>query len=229
MFLDGNQKSDGDFDMCWVLAFRAMEKIGYAMAYEPKTVRLSVAGNMTVAFPSDYVSWTKIGILNDNGEVSTLKINNALTTFKDVNPNRLQQISGDINSGFATLTQVPFFLNYYYNNQYTALFGVGGGLIQYGECRVDERNNVIVLAPDFKYSSIILEYLSSPEMNGDYEILSSMKEAVIAFIEWKMKLAPRELFYAEMVEARRTLPKKKFTLQNFNQVIRESNGQKLLA
>lgn len=229
MFLDANNKSMGDFDMCWVLAFRAMEKIGYAMAYEPKTVRLPVSGNMTVTFPSDYVSWTKIGVLNEKGEVSTLKINNALTTFKDLNPNRLQQIDGDISSGFLTLTTSPFFFNYYYNNQYSQLFGVGGGLIQYGECRVDEGNNVIILPPDFKFTSIILEYLSSPEMDGDYQILTTMKEAVIAFIEWKMKLAPRELFYAEMIEARRTLPKKKFTLQSMNQVIRESNGMKLLS
>jgi hypothetical protein len=229
MFLDEHDKSMGDFDKAWVLAFRGMEKLGYAIAYEPKTLRLPVSGNKTVPFPTDYVSWTKIGILTNEGKVSTLKINNSITTFKDNNPNRLQQINGDVQSGFSTLTSIPYYLNYYFDGQYMPLFGVGGGLVQYGECRVDEKNNVVVLSPDFKYDSIIFEYINSPEMDGDYQILSSLREAVIAFIAWKMKLGARADFYGEAVEARRTLPKKKVTLQVINQVIRESTGMKLLA
>lgn len=229
MFLDETDKSNGDFEKAWVLGFRAFEKLNYAISDEPKTVRLAVGGNQTVPFPSDYRRWSKIGILNNNGEVSTLKINNALTTFKDLNPNRLSQINGDVNDGLPFLTANPFFLNYFYNGSYMPLFGAGGGLIQFGECRVDETNNVIILPPDFKYSEIILEYMSCPQQDGDYQILDSMKEAVIAFIKWKMKLGSREEFYAEAIEARRTLPGKRVTLQTLNQVIRESNGFKLLS
>lgn len=229
MFLDENDKSIGDMDKAWILAFRAMDKLGYAMVYEPKTIRIPKNGNQTVTLPSDYRSWSKIGILTDNGEVSTLKVNTALTTFKDTNPNRLSQINGDVGDGLPLLTVNSFYLNYYYNGMYMPLFGVGGGLIQYGECRVDEGNNVIILAPDFRYDSIILEYLSSPQMDGDYQIRDTLKEAVIAFIKWKMKLGTREEFYAEAVEARRTLPGKKFNLQTINQILRESTGMKLLA
>jgi hypothetical protein len=228
-FLDEMNKSGGDFDAAWLLAFRALDKLGYAMAFEPKTVRLPIGGNKTVKLPSDCRSWSKIGILNTNGEVSTLKINNALTTFKDTNPNRLSQINGDIGDGLPLLANNTFFLNYYYDGMFMPLFGVGGGLIQYGECRVDDANNVIILSPDFRFDSIILEYISCPQMDGDYQIRDSLKEAVIAFIKWKMKLGTREEFYAEAVEARRTLPGKKFTLQTINQVLRESNGMKLLS
>lgn len=229
MFLDENAKSMGDFDMCWILAFRAMDKLNYQISDEPKTVRLPVSANKTVSFPSDYRRWIKIGILNSTGEVSTLRINNSLTTFKDNNPNRLAKINGDINDSIPFLTSNAFFLNYFYNGSYMPLFGVQGGLIQYGECRVDETNNVIILSPDFQYDSIILEYMSCPQMDGDYQIIDSMKEAVIAFIAWKMKLAPRENFYAEAVEARRTLPGKRVDLQTINQILRESTGMKLLA
>lgn len=228
-FLDETGKSGGDFDSAWLLAFRAMDKLNYSFAAEPKTVRIPVSGNKTVPFPSDYRSWSKIGILNDNGEVTTLKINNALTTFRDTNPNRLSQINGDVSDALPLLTGNPFFINYYYNGAYMPLFGFRGGLIQYGECKVDDANNVIVLPPDFKYDSIILEYISAPEKDADFQVRDSLKEAIIAFIKWKMKLGTREEFYAEAVEARRTLPGKKFTLQNFNQIIRESNGMKLLA
>jgi hypothetical protein len=229
MFLDETDKSNGDFEKAWVLAFRGMDKLKYSIADEPKSVRLPLGGNKTVPFPSDYRRWSKIGILNSNGEVSTLKINNALTTFKDNNPNRLSQINGDINDGLPFLTSNPFYLNYFYNGSYMPLFGVGGGLIQFGEVKVDETNKVFIFPPDFKYDSIILEYMSCPQMDGDYQILDSMKEPVIAFIKWKMKLGPREEFYAEAIDARRTLPGKRVNLQTINQVIRESNGMKLLA
>lgn len=228
-FLEQYDKSIGDFKKAWRLAFRAMDQLNYQIADEPKTVRLPVGANKTVPFPSDYRRWIKIGILNSTGEVSTLRINNALTTFKDNNPNRLAKINGDINDSIPFLTSNTFFLNYFYNGSYMPLFGVQGGLIQYGECRVDETNNVIILSPDFQYDSIILEYMSCPQMDGDYMIVDSMKEAIIAFIGWKMKLAPREEFYAAAVEARRTLPGKRVDLQTINQILRESTGMKLLA
>jgi hypothetical protein len=193
------------------------------------TVRLPVSGNKTVAFPADYISWVKIGILNNHGEVSTLKINNALTTYKDTNPNRIEKLTSDITDAFPSILNNPFYLNYFYNNTYQPLFGVGGGLIQHGSCRVDDKNNIIILEPDFKFDSIILEYLSSPEKNGDYQVPIICQEAIISFINWKCKLGPREEYIAEKINARRRMPKKKVNLQNINAVIRESNGMKLLA
>ena len=48
------------------------------------------------------------------------------------------------------------------------IFGIGGGLIQYGSCRVDEENRVVILDEHFKYEQIIFECIVSPEKNGDY-------------------------------------------------------------
>lgn len=225
--IDETNESIGSFDKCWILGFRALVDLFLDVIAEALTVRLPVSGNKTVAFPSDYISWVKIGILNEIGEVSTLKINNALTTFKDTNPNRLEQINGDINDAAPLLLGSPFYLNYYYNNTYQPLFGVGGGLIQYGECRVDDENNLIVLPPDFRFDSIILEYISSPQKNGDYTVPIVAQEAIIAFIKWKSKTGSRDEYYAAKVEARRRMPKKKVHLQQINQVLRESEGQKL--
>lgn len=225
--IDETNESIGSFDRAWVLAFRGLVDMLFDVTAEPLTVRLPLLGNKTVPFPSDYLAWVKIGVLNENGEVSTLKINNALTTFKDTNPNRLQQINGDINDAAPLLLGSPFYLNYYYNNTYQPLFGVGGGLIQYGECRVDDENNIIVLPPDFRFDSIILEYFSSPEKNGDYTVPIVAQEAIIAFIKWKSKTGSRDEYYAAKIEARRRMPKKKVHLQQINQVLRESEGQKL--
>lgn len=227
--LDECNKSDGDFDRYWVLAFRALVDMLLDITAEPITVRLPVSLNQTVVFPSDYISWVKIGILNADGQVSTLKINNALTTFKDTNPNRLSQLEPDITDKLPVLLNSPFYVNYFYNGMYQPLFGVGGGLIQYGECRVDEGNRVIVLSPHFKYTHIIFEYISSPEKNGDYTVPIQTQEAIIAFIKWKDKIGTRIEYIAEKTAARRRMPKKKVNLQSVNALLRESNGMKLLA
>lgn len=225
--LDETKQSIGSFDECWTLAFRGLVDMLFDVTAEAITVRLPVLGNKTVPFPSDYLSWVKIGILNENGEVSTLAINNALTTLKDTNPNRLGKLTADITDAAPLLLGSPFYLNYYYNNTYQPLFGVGGGLIQYGECRVDDENNMIVLSPDFRFDSIILEYFSSPEKNGDYTVPIIAQEAIIAFIKWKSKMGTRDEYYAEKINTRRRMPKKKVHLQQLNQILRESDGMKL--
>lgn len=225
--IDETNESIGSFDRAWVLAFRGLVDMLFDVTAEAITVRLPVLGNKTVPFPADYLSWVKIGILNENGEVSTLKINDALTTFKDNNPNRLDQINGDVNDAAPLLLGSPFYLNYYYNNTYQPLFGVGGGLIQYGECRIDDKNNIIVLPPDFRFDSIILEYISSPQKNGDYHVPIVAQEAIIAFIKWKSKTGTEREYVSAQIKARRRMPKKKVSLQKINQVLRESEAQKL--
>lgn len=225
--LDETEQSMGSFDRYWVMAFRALVDIFFTISAEPITVRLPVAANKTVTFPSDYLSWCKIGILNDNGEVCTIKINNALTTYKDNNPNRLSRLTADVNNAFPLIINNPYYLNYFYNGTYVPLFGVGGGLIQFGSCTVDETNRVIVLEPNFQYTEVILEYLSAPEKNGDYTVPIVCQEAIIAFIKWKAKQGPREEYYAAKIEARRSMPKKKVNLQQVNQTIRESETFKL--
>jgi hypothetical protein len=225
--LDELNESMGSFDRFWVLSFRALVDLLLDISGEPITIRIPVSGNKTVTFPPDLITWIKIGILNNNGEVSTLKINNALTTFKDTNPNRLEKLTADVSDAFPFLLSNPYYLNFYYNGQYQPLFGVGGGLVQFGECRVDDENNVIILPTDFRFDSIILEYISSPEKNGDYTVPLACQEAVISFIKWKTKQGPREEYISDKISARRRMPKKKVTLQNINQVIRESEAMKL--
>lgn len=227
--LDEEDQSIGTFDKYWIFAFRGLVDLLFDVTAEPITVRLPILGNKTVPFPDDYISWNKIGVLNNNGEVSTLKINNALTKYKDSNPNRIQKLTPDITDTYPLLINNPYYLNYYYNGIYQPLFGVGGGLVQYGECTVDEENNLIVLNPEFRYDHIILEYISSPEKNSDYTVPLYTQEALIAWIKWKAKRGSRQEYIAEKTNARRRAPKKRVNLQSFNQVIRESNGQKLLA
>jgi hypothetical protein len=221
-WLDENSKSEKDFDKAWVMAFRALIKIGNQIAFEPMTVRLPVnTGNMTVTLPAGYIKWTKLGIINGSGEVCTLKINNSLTFWRDTNPNRLTNISPDIpDQNVSMYLQSPFFYNYYFGSVYSPYFGIGGGLVQYGDVRVDEANNIIVLDPQYGFPDILLEYIGSPQKNNDYQIQTCCQEAVISFLNWKFKLGTSADYYAALIEARRSL--KPITLQEIQQAIREN-------
>jgi hypothetical protein len=229
-FLDEYNKSEGDRDKAWIMAFRAWTEVGFNIAFEPMTVRLPVdTGNMTVILPAGYIKWTKIGVINASGEVAFLKRNTSLTKWRDNNPNRLAAITPDIPdmdvSGFV---QSPYFYNYYFWNIYAPYFGAGGGgLITYGDFDVDEVNNVIVLSPTYGFADILLEYIGSPQQNNDYQIPIVCQEAVIAFIAWKFRLNTEQNYYNRLIESRRKL--KPITLQEIQQSIRENQKYALKA
>lgn len=216
---DQYEKSIGDFDRMWILGMRGLEQMHFNISAEPKTIRIPVNGNKTATLPADYISWVKIGLIDQNGQVSTLRINNALTTFKDNNPNRLSLLTADVNNGWLGNIENSPFLNYYQDGLYTPLFGIGGGLIQFGECRVDEKNNIIVLPPDYRFDDVLLEYVSCPEKDDDYKVDRRVREALITFIAWKMRLDTDTNFYARLTEARREI--KPLHLQYVSQIIRE--------
>jgi len=225
--IDELNLSIGEFDKMWILGLRALADMTFDVSGQTKTVRLPVSGNKTVLLPEDCLSWVKIGILDDKGQINTLKVNNALTTFRDTNPNRIGDLTPDISNSIGNQALVPYYSNFYYAGGSYNLFGVGNGVITYGECKVDEPNRVIILNTDFKYDSIMFEYLSCPQKDSEYQVMTCLQEAIISFIKWKMKMGGREEYMSDKINARRRLPKKKFILQSFQQVIRESNGFKL--
>lgn len=226
--LDEEQKSAGSEDRCWLLGLRGLTDMNYDIGAQPKTVELALQGNKTAAFPSDCLSWNKVGLVDEGGQLNVLKINGALTTYRDNNPNRLSDIQPQIESGIGNFPIIPFY-NYYYSGNSYQLFGYRNGLITYGDCNVDDKNRVIIFPPDFAYSTVLFEYTSSPERDNDYQVPTVFQEAIIMFIRWKLKLAKDYEYYAEVTKARRRLPKKKFVLQSFNQVIREAQSMKLKA
>jgi hypothetical protein len=225
--LDELDKSSADLDKFWLLGHRALTQLNYSFSGKTKTIRQPLLGNKTAPLPPDCISWTKIGILDNNGQINTLRINNSLITFRDTNPDRLQDLTADVNNSIGNLALVPYYSNYYYGGGVYQLFGVGNGIITYGECKVDEPNRIIIFSPDFKYDAVMIEYVSSPELDYDYQVPSYLNEAIIAFIKWKLKVGSYQEWVAAQIIARRSVPKKKFVLQSFNQVIRDSNGMKL--
>lgn len=226
-FLDENDKSSGSFDKAWLLAFRALVDIGLDMSFEPKTARIPKNANNTVNLPPDYISWSKIGVLNANGQVSTIKINPSLSKWGDKSPNRITDLAPEIpsNLGQFGIASYPYYLNFWNNGSFQPLFGAGSGLLQYGSCVFDEPNGVIVLDVNYPFDDVILEYLSSPEKDGDYRIDLCCQEAVIAFISWKFKLNNEQNYMNRKIEAHRRL--KPIRIQEVQDAIRDTVGFKV--
>jgi len=85
---------------------------------------------------------------------------------------------------------------------------------------VDEKNMVIVMSPSYPFADVLVEYLSNPQQDNDYQIEVVCQEALIAFIKWKFKMAPEREYYTRMIEARRKL--KPIRLQEIQQAIRQN-------
>lgn len=184
MYIDESRQTTKEFRRLWALAFRGLTDIGLDVSWTPKQVVIEVNNNKTVNIPDDYLDWVRVGVFNSDGELATLNVNEQLTTYKGSSTNRLadiqSQLGQDINNN-----QYPYWYGYWGDQDYEHYFGVGSSLIQAGECKVDAVNNLILLDPNFGYTSVILEYIGSPMMDDDYAIDFKAQEALIAWLAWK--------------------------------------------
>lgn len=152
----------------------------------PTSRRICVDGNKTCQLPEDYIKWSKVGVLNSQGEVATLHHNSNLTTTGAGSPDRLSQNTGGYTTSFNQLSAL-YYLNFidnewgYYGHN---LYGVSGNeLASLGDFKVDEKCGVIILDNCFSEPYIILEYLAAPDEN--YEVPIQAQEALIAWLSWK--------------------------------------------
>ena len=112
-YLDESEQGNQKYFKCWNLAFRAMTELGLDFFYTVKSVKLPVNQNLTVNLPEDYLNYTKVGILNAQGEIIPLEFNNNLTTAFDLQPTRLSQTQDPtVFNGYSP--QGIVWWNYYY-------------------------------------------------------------------------------------------------------------------
>lgn len=229
--LDELSKSGiGNMDKAWVFGLRGIVDIGYEISFEPETFRLAVPSNKVVPIPANSLGVTKVGLLDNNGEISVLRTNNALTKWRDLSPERLGDLqTNNINDSVSNISNPQWFFNYYMNGNYFNLFGVRTGIITYGSCTIDEKNQQIILDPNFQYDSILVECITSPQQNDDYMIETCLQEALIEWIKLKFGKGSQDDYTRALLKGRRRLEKKKVNLATVNQVIRESVAMKLLS
>src|SRR5215469_15001262 len=86
-YVDEAEMSEHRYFKLFNIAIRGMEELGLDFFYTIRSVKLPVNSNKTVFLPDDFLMESKVGVLNDRGEVIVLKQNNKLTTYADLNTN----------------------------------------------------------------------------------------------------------------------------------------------
>jgi hypothetical protein len=183
LYLDRAEQSIHKYYKCWQLAFSGMEEMGLDFFYQIKSVKLPLNANLTVSLPADYLNYSKVGVLNSQGEIIPMGYNNKLTTYADLLPNRLQQTQDNtINDLVAFNT--PIWYNYWNNGLFTNLYGVPSGSPFIGSFKIDNHNGVILLSENFGYDYIMLEYVATPIQGQEYFIPIQFKTALMWYIAY---------------------------------------------
>lgn len=192
-FLDSADDSSHAFRRLYNIGVRGCREFNLDILGTLKTVVLDVQPNNTAYLPTDYLSYSKIGVLNNRGEVVTYKRNDQLSQWNDI----YTQQAGERQTGAPILnTLTPYFdqntypnwyYNYYLAGTYYNLFGADSGTPKVGEYKLDETNGLILLDPYNQYPQVVLEYLADgyDSTADDYEIDSRAEEAFLCYLRWK--------------------------------------------
>jgi hypothetical protein len=183
-YIDQAKMNSSEFRRLWPIAVRGVEEVGLDVFLTAKTEKLMVNANKTVDLPSDYIGFSKVGVLNPDGEVSTLRKNNNLTSYKIDQSDRLTS-NYDGTSGNNYRLQDMAYVNYYDGARYVNVFGAGAKLNTMGTFDIDEEKCILYLDNEFGFDYVILEYFSSPADDPNYKIPIQVKEAVLSYIAWK--------------------------------------------
>jgi hypothetical protein len=184
-YIDSSEQSIHKYTKLYNIAYRGMEKLGLDFFYKIKTVKIPIdTTNYTANLPNDYISYSKIGVLNSKGEIIPLKFNNKLTFYADQQPDRLALTQDN------TITQwyqqgAPIFYNYWDGYGFNNIYGIPSGSPNVGSFSIDDANGVILLNQNFYYDYIMVEYLASANPEEKYMIPIQFREALIAWLAWQ--------------------------------------------
>lgn len=191
-FLNSADQGSPEFMRLWnMLVWGLKTEFNLNITGVFKTVILEVNANKTVYLPCDCITYSKIGQLNDKGEVVTYKRNDQLSTLitgvTDNRTNGAPVVSGAIGiNGLFPFGQ-GYYVNYFYQGVSYQLYGANSGTVTRGEYKVDDDQGLIFLSQDTHASSIVLEYLSNGYEDGccDYSVDVRAAECMKTYLRWQ--------------------------------------------
>jgi hypothetical protein len=183
-YLDQSEQGIHKYYKIWQLAFRGLEQLGLDFFYTVKSVKLPVNNNKTVSLPSDFVKYTKIGVLNNNGEIAEIKFNNNLTTFADLLPDRNDKIEDNYLFGNYNWKSTTFY-NYCGVMGGGVVYGIPSGGAYIGSFKIDPENNLVVLNESYGYDYLMVEYIASPKEGEEILLPVQFREALISYVSWQ--------------------------------------------
>ena len=184
-YIDQSEQGVHKYAKLYNIAFRGMQEMGLDFFYKIRSVKIPIdTTNYTAQLPNDYVSYTKIGVLNSKGEIIPLKFNNKMTFYADQQPDRLA-LTQDNTLVTWYQQNAPLFYNYWDGYGFTNIYGAPSGSPFVGQFNIDDSNGVVLLNENFYYDYIMIEYLSSGNPDETYMIPLQFREAMIALLAWK--------------------------------------------
>jgi hypothetical protein len=193
--IDSKDSSSHEFRRMYNIGVRGVREFNTDIVGNFSTKLLDVNANKTADLPEDYVSYSKMGVINEKGEIVTLRSNPQLSNYNighPLNPDRFEGVPG---IGAVSYPAIPYnypyiYYNFFISNQSFNLFGLAGGGQDIGNYKVDEECGIIIFGPNFKYEKVLLEYLGDGMDRDcyDYMIDSRAAEAMLAYIRWKTAL-----------------------------------------
>lgn len=204
--LDSKDSSSHEFRRLYNIGVRGIREFNTDVVGTFTTKLLDVNANKTVTLPEDYISYSKVGIINEKGEIVTLRLNNQLSTYNDAHVTKNDRFEGVPRTTAVTNPSIPYnypyiYYNFFISNQYYTLFGIGGGGSIVGEFKVDDECGVIVFGQGFMYDKVLLEYLGDGYDCDceDYSVDTRAAEAMLAYIRWKSSLDQPKKFGQGMI------------------------------
>lgn len=204
--IDAKDSSSHEFRRLYNIGVRGIREFNTDIVGTFKTSLLDVNANKTVTLPDDYISYSKVGIINEKNEIVTLRLNNQLTNYNDGHTTKSDRFEGVPKLTTITNPSIPYsypyvYYNFFISNQSYNLFGIGGGGQNIGDYKFDEDCGVLILGSFFQYEKVLLEYLSDG-MDcdaDDYTIDSRAGEALLAYMRWKSSLDQPKKFGQGMI------------------------------
>jgi hypothetical protein len=212
--IDSQDRSEHYFRRLYRIGVQACRKFNMDIYGQFRSVLLDVSANGIVSWPCDYLDYSTLGVINNQGEVVPLKHNQDLSLLRQQYLASQQQIvqvpkiPQGIVGGVENPQGFPFYwLNYEWGDcGYIHLYGLGGGAATVGEFEVDPNNKCFYVAPNYPYSTIMLEYLSDGFEMGcnDYMVDIFAVEALKDEVRWQsMRDLNKKYSISEVREADR--------------------------
>jgi hypothetical protein len=184
-YIDESEQSVHKYAKLYNIAVRGMEKLGLDFFYKIRTVKIPIdTTNYTAQLPNDYISYTKIGVLNSVGEIIPLKFNNKMTYYADQQPDRLA-LTQDNTLATWYQSDLPLWFNYWDGYGFQNIYGLPSGSPFVGSFNIDDANGVVLLNQYFYYSYLMIEYLSSGNPDEPFRIPIQFREALLSFLAWR--------------------------------------------
>lgn len=182
-YLNESEQNNNKYFKVYHIGYRGLENMGLDFFFQVIDLKLPVNSNKTVTIPNGIINVILAGRLNDRGEIIPLYVNNKLTTFAGLSPNRLTQTQDSSTIG----------ANWNYGSNwgnwngwnYTNIYGTPSGAPFAGNYKVDLNNSVILLDENYREDYIIVKAMISPKDGEDAYLPVQFREALIAWLWWK--------------------------------------------